>query len=67
MIWINGFPAAFDRAIDVVEWEFTGVFFDAAEKIARLLCSSTAVLCVSCRTDNRLGPSQATPIISRAK
>ena len=64
MIWINGFPAASDSAIDMVEWEFTGVFFDATEKIARtLLLVATATLCVSCRTDNRLGPSQATPII----
>ena len=68
MIWINGFPAAFDRAIDVAEWEFTGVFFDAAEKIARiLLCSSIATLCVSCRTDNRLGSSQTTPIIDSSE
>ena len=64
MIWIKGFPAASDRAIDVVEWEFTGVFFDATEKIARtLLFVAMATFCVSCRTDNRLGPSQATPII----
>src|SRR6478736_8191860 len=64
MIWIKGFPATSDRAIDVVEWEFTGVFRDATEKIARaLLLVATAMLCVSCRTDNRLGPSQATPII----
>ena len=64
MIWIKGFPATSDRAIDVVEWEFTGVFCDATEKIARaLLLVATAMLCVSCRTDNRLGPSQATPII----
>ena len=64
MIWIKGFPATSDRAIDVVEWEFTGVFCDATEKIARaLLLVATAMLCVSCKTDNRLGPSQATPII----
>ena len=64
MIWIKGFPATSDRAIDVVEWEFTGVFFDATEKIARtLLLVAIATLCVSCRTDNRLGSSQATPII----
>ena len=64
MIWIKGFPATSDRAIDVVEREFTGVFFDATEKIARaLLFVAIAMLCVSCRTDNRLGPSQATPII----
>ena len=37
MIWINGFPAASDRAIDMVEWEFNGVFFDTTEKIARTL------------------------------
>jgi hypothetical protein len=44
--------------------EFTGVFFDAAEKIARALqFVAIAILCVSCRTDNRLAPSQTTPII----
>ena len=64
MIWIKGFPATSDRAIHEFEWEFTGVFCDATEKIARaLLLVATAMLCVSCRTDNRLGPSQATPII----
>ena len=68
MIWINGLPAASDRAIDLVEWEFTGVFFDATEKIARtLLFVAIATLCASCRTDNRLGPSQATPIIDSSE
>ena len=68
MIWINGFPAASNRAIDMVEWEFTGVLFDAAEKIARtLLFGAIATLCVSCRTDNRLGSSQATPIIDSSE
>lgn len=68
MIWINGFPAASNRAIDMVEWEFTGVLFDAAEKIARtLLFGAIATLCVSCRTDNRLGSSQATPIMDSSE
>ena len=40
------------------------MFFDATEKIARtLLFVAIATLCVSCRTDNRLGPSQTTPIV----
>ena len=40
------------------------MFFDATEKIARtLLFVAIATLYVSCRTDNRLGSSQATPII----
>jgi hypothetical protein len=44
--------------------EFTGVFFDAGEKISRSLqFVAIAILCVSCRTDNRLAPSQTTPII----
>jgi len=48
----------------VVEREFTAVFLDATEKIARtLLFVAIATLYVSCRTDNRLGSSQATPII----
>jgi len=68
MIWINGFPAASNRAIDMVEWEFTGVLFDAAGKIARtLLFGAIATLCVSCRTDNRLGSSQATPIMDSSE
>ena len=68
MIWINGFPAASDRAIEMVEWEFTGVLFDATGKIARmLLLGAIATLCVSCRTDNRLGSSQATPIIDSSE
>jgi hypothetical protein len=68
MIWINGFPAASDRANDMVEWEFAGVVFDAAEKIARtLLFGAIATLCVSCRTDNRLGSSQATPIMDSSE
>ena len=68
MIWINGFPAASDRAIDMVEWEFAGVLFDATEKIARtLLLGAIATLCVSCRTDNRLGSSQATPIMDSSE
>ena len=68
MIWINGFPAASDRAIEMVELEFTGVLFDATGKIARmLLLGAIATLCVSCRTDNRLGSSQATPIIDSSE
>jgi hypothetical protein len=48
----------------MVEWEFNRVPFDATGKIARtLLWGTTAMLCVSCRTDNRLGPSQTTPMI----
>jgi hypothetical protein len=44
--------------------EFTGVFFDETEKIARtVLFVAIAALCASCRTDDRLGPSQATPVI----
>ena len=40
------------------------MFFGATERIARtLLFVAMATLCASCRTDNRLGPSQATPII----
>ena len=40
------------------------MFLDATEKIARtLLFVAIATLYVSCRTDNRLGSSQATPII----
>jgi len=68
MIWINGFPAASDRAIDMAEWELNGVFFNTTEKIARtLLFVAIATLCVSCRTDNRLGSSQATPIIDSSE
>ena len=52
----------------MVEWEFTGVLFDATEKIARtLLFGAIATLCVSCRTDNRLGSSQATPIMDSSE
>jgi hypothetical protein len=44
--------------------EFTGVFFDAGEKMSRALqLAAIAILCTSCRTDNRLTPSQTTPII----
>ena len=51
-----------------VEWEFTGVLFDATEKIARtLLFMTLATLCVSCRTDNQLGSSQATPVIDSSE
>jgi len=40
------------------------VFFDETEKIARtVLIVAIATLCASCRTDDRLGPSQATPVI----
>ena len=40
------------------------MFSGAAERIARtLLFVAMATLCASCRTDNQLGPSQATPII----
>ena len=40
------------------------MFFDETEKIVRtLLFVAIAMLCASCRTDDRLGPSQATPII----
>ena len=44
------------------------MFVDATEKIARtLLFVAIATLCVSCRTDNRLGPSQAAPIIDSSE
>ena len=40
------------------------MFFDETEKIARtVLFVAIATLCASCRTDDRLGPSQATPVI----
>jgi hypothetical protein len=40
------------------------VFLDATEKIARmLLLVAIAMICVSCRTDNWPGPSQASPVI----
>ena len=52
----------------MVEWEFIGVLFDAMEKIARtLLLGAIATLCVSCRTDNQLGSSQATPIMDSSE
>jgi hypothetical protein len=48
--------------------EFAGVFVDATEKIAHtLLFVAIATLCVSCRTDNRLGPSQTAPIIDSSE
>ena len=44
------------------------MFFDATEKIAlALLLVAIATLQASCRTDNRLGPSQAAPIIDAAE
>ena len=44
------------------------MFFDATEKIARtLLFMTLATLCVSCRTDNQLGSSQATPVIDSSE
>jgi hypothetical protein len=40
------------------------VFFDETEKIARtVLFVAISALCASCRTDDPLGPSQATPVI----
>lgn len=40
------------------------MFFDETEKIARtVLFVAISALCASCRTDDRLGPSQATPVI----
>ena len=40
------------------------MFFDETKKIALALpFVAIATLCASCRTDNRLGPSQTTPII----
>jgi hypothetical protein len=48
--------------------EFTGVFFDAGEKISRALqFVAITTLCVSCRIDNRLGSSQAIPMIDSSE
>ena len=44
------------------------MFFDETKKIAMALpFVAIATLCASCRTDNRLGPSQATPIIDSSE